>query len=54
MFYYDLQLEALEKSKTSAAQERPSGTIEVVKLKSMGRDVPVCGVCMSLFKELRA
>jgi hypothetical protein len=54
LFYYDLQLEALDKAKASAAQERPSGKIEIVKLKSMPRDVPVCAVCMGLFKELRA
>lgn len=54
LFYYDLQLETLEKAKGSAAMERPTGKIEMVKLKSMSRDVPVCGVCMSLFKELRA
>jgi hypothetical protein len=54
LFYYDLQLEALQKSKESASMERPTGKIEVVKLKSMSRDVPVCGVCMALFKELHA
>jgi hypothetical protein len=54
LFYYDLQLETLEKAKVSASQDRPSGKIEVVKLKSMARDVPVCGVCMGLFKELRS
>jgi len=54
LFYYDLQLEALEKARASAGQERPTGKIEIVKLKSMPRDVPVCGVCMGLFKELRA
>jgi hypothetical protein len=54
LFFYDLQLELLDKARTAAATERPTGKIEVVKLKSMPRDVPVCGVCMSLFKELRS
>lgn len=54
LLYYDIQSEALEKSKSTAAQERPSGKIELVKLKSLNKDVPVCGVCMGLFRELHA
>lgn len=54
LFYYDLQMELLDKAKASAVTERPTGKIEMVKLKSVARDVPVCAICMGLFKELRA
>jgi len=52
-FYYDLQLDAMERARVIAAKRRPTWKLRSVKFKDFPREVSVCTVCERLLKEVR-
>ncbi|HVC26951.1 MAG TPA: hypothetical protein VND40_02200 [Nitrososphaerales archaeon] len=52
-FYYDLQLDAMERARAIAAKRRPTWKLRSVKFKDFPRDVSICTVCERLLKEFR-
>lgn len=52
-FYYDLQLEAMERARVVAGKRRPTWKLRSIKFKDFPREVSVCTVCERLLKEFR-
>jgi len=52
-FYYDLQLDAMERARVTAGKRRPTWKLRSVKFKDFPKEVYVCTVCERLFKEFR-
>jgi hypothetical protein len=53
VFYYDLQLDAMERARVTAGKRRPIWKLRSVKFKDFPREVSVCTVCERLLKEFR-
>ena len=53
-FYYDLELEALERARAAASKARPVWKLRSLKFKDFPGEVFVCTVCERLTKELRS
>jgi len=53
VFYYDLQLEALERARLAAGKRRPTWRLRPVKFQDFPREVFVCTVCERLLKEFK-
>lgn len=53
VFYYDLQLEAMERARVTAAKRRPTWKLRSVKFKDFPKEVSICTVCERLLKEFR-
>ncbi|HEV2389759.1 MAG TPA: hypothetical protein VGS04_03450 [Nitrososphaerales archaeon] len=52
-FYYDLQLDAMEKARVTAGKRRPTWKLRSVKFKDFPKEVSICTVCERLLKEFR-
>jgi hypothetical protein len=52
-FYYDLQLDAMERARVTAGKRRPTWKLRSVKFKDFPKEVYVCTVCERLFREFR-
>jgi hypothetical protein len=52
-FYYDLQLDAMERARATAAKRRPTWKLRSVKFKDFPKEVSICTVCERLMKEFR-
>jgi hypothetical protein len=52
-FYYDLQLDAMERARLVAGKRRPIWKLRSMKFKDFPREVWVCTVCERLLKEVR-
>ena len=52
LFYYDLQLELLERARVDAGKRKPSWKIGSVKVAELSKEIPVCSVCEGLVKAL--
>jgi hypothetical protein len=52
-FYYNLQLEAMERARVIAGKRRPIWKLRSIKFKDFPREVSVCTVCERLLKEFR-
>jgi hypothetical protein len=52
-FYYDLQLDAMERARVTASKRRPTWKLKSVKFKDFPKEVYVCTVCERLFREFR-
>ena len=53
VFYYDLQLDAMERARVMAAKRRPTWKLRSVKFKDFPKEVSICTVCERLLKEFR-
>jgi hypothetical protein len=53
VFYYDLQLDAMERARAAAGRRRPTWKLRSVKFKDFPKEVSVCTVCERLMKEFR-
>jgi hypothetical protein len=53
VFYYELQLEALERARFIASKRRPIWKLRSVKFKDFPREVSICTVCERLIREVR-
>jgi hypothetical protein len=52
-FYYDLQLDAMERARVVAGKRRPTWKLRSIKFKDFPREVWVCTVCERLLREVR-
>jgi len=52
-FYYDLQLETMERARAAASRARPVWKLRSIKFRDFPREVSVCTVCERLLKEVR-
>jgi len=53
VFYYDLQLDAMERARVTAGKRRPTWKLRSVKFKDFPKEVSICTVCERLLKEFR-
>ena len=53
VFYYDLQLDAMERARVTASKRRPIWKLRSVKFKDFPKEVSICTVCERLLKEFR-
>jgi len=52
-FYYDLQLEVMERARVTAGKRRPTWKLRSVKFKDFPKEVSICTVCERLLREFR-
>lgn len=53
VFYYDLQLDAMERARVTAGKRRPTWKLRSVKFKDFPKEVWICTVCERLLREFR-